>query len=320
MAASVAAALVVALSVTGGREAGPGQRATSDLPALTTQTTQTTPESPPQTPKAPKTRAVPPAASAAPSATALGSPVPPARVPADGSVARSVERGASLRLATSPARLDEVAQGVVQTTDGVGGFVRNSAVDSRPGRGGGASFELEIPTQRLQTALARLSQLASVRSRRESSTDVTEQVTFARNRVAARRVERTALLKQLAAAKSLEETARIRARLRSIEARLREANASRAALRRRTTYSAVAVEIITQRARTDTGAAAWTPRDALGDAVRVLEVAAGVALVALAVLLPLTLLLALLWPIGHLLQRRWREQALNHSTNPTNAN
>ena len=55
----------------------------------------------------------------------------------------------------------------------------------------------------------------------------------------------------------------------------------------------------------------WTPRDALGDAGRVLEVAAGVALVALAVLLPLALLALIAWPLGRAVQRRRREGALD---------
>ena len=186
----------------------------------------------------------------------------------------------------------------MRVTDGVGGFVRSSAVDSRPGLGGGAVFELEIPSARLQTALARLSQLASVRSRTESSQDVTEQVTFMRNRVVALRAERRSLLRQLAAAPSLAETARLRDRLRSIDARLRDAKQSRAALRRRTAYSAVSLQIVTERPREDSGGGAWTPGDALDDAARVLEVAAGVTLVALAVLLPLGLLALLGWPLA----------------------
>lgn len=244
---------------------------------------------------------------------------PPSGGTADDAARRSVERGVNLRLATSPKGLDDVAQGVVRVTDAVGGYVRSSTVDSRPGLGGGASFDLQIPVARLQSALSRLSQLAKVRSRTESSVDVTGQVVLARNRAAARKAERRALLRQLEAAKSVSETARIRERLRSIEARLREANAARAGLRRRTAYSAVAVQVVTERGGAAAAPSKWTPSDALGDARRVLEVFAGVALVALAVLVPLSLLLLLLWPLARVGQRRRREQALETSQSPASS-
>ncbi len=244
-----------------------------------------------------------------PSAPALGAPVPAPVTPST-SPNRRVERGATLRLATTPQRLDDIASRVVRVTDGVGGFVRSSAVDSRPGLGGGATFELQIPVRRLSTALARLSALASVRSRNESSLDVTEQVEQARDRVVALKAERRSLLRQLERATSLDETTRLRARLRSVEARLDSATSVRAQLRQRTTYSAVLVEVVTEKPR-DEAAGPWTPRDALGDAGRVLEVSAGVALVALAVLLPLALLALIAWPLGRAVQRRRREGALD---------
>ncbi len=247
----------------------------------------------------------------------LGS-LPPVPAPITGDpINRNVERGANLRLATTPKRLDEVSGRVVRVTDGVGGFVRSSSVDSRSGLGGGATFELQIPVTRLQTALARLSQLASVRSRTESSLDVTEQVTFARNRVVALRAERRSLLRQLEAAPSLDETARLRARLRSIEARLDSAQSVRAQLRQRTTYSPVFVQIVTERPRSGADAGPWTPRDALDDAGRVLEIAAGVALIALAVLMPLALIAAVAWPLVRVARRRRREQALDATAGAT---
>ena len=158
------------------------------------------------------------------SALAPGSSSPALPAPSSGSLEtarRSVQRGANLTLATSAGRLDDVASGVLGVTDGVGGIVRSSAIDSRPS-GGAASFDLEIPTARLQAALARLSQLASVRSRNESSIDVTEQVTYARNRVVALKAERRALLRRLAAGPGFDETdtpARAAARRRRAPAR-----------------------------------------------------------------------------------------------------
>ena len=52
------------------------------------------------------------------------------------------------------------------------------------------------------------------------------------------------------------------------------------------------------RAGGDDEGGAWTPGDAFDDALRVLEVVAGVALIAAAVLLPLALVWLLAW-LGH---------------------
>jgi ABC-type phosphate/phosphonate transport system permease subunit len=55
----------------------------------------------------------------------------------------------------------------------------------------------------------------------------------------------------------------------------------------------------------------WTPRDAWHDALRVLEVAAGIALIAFAVALPLVLLGAPAWIATRRLTQRRRERALD---------
>jgi hypothetical protein len=61
----------------------------------------------------------------------------------------------------------------------------------------------------------------------------------------------------------------------------------------------------------ETGGGGWSPRDALGDAARILEVMAGVAVVALAVAVPLGLLGAALAFGARGLRRRGRERALD---------
>ena len=240
----------------------------------------------------------------------LSAPVPTPVTPST-SRNRSVERGATLRLATTPRRLDDVASRVVRVTDGVGGFVRSSAVDSRPGSAAGRRSSCRSPCARLSDrARAPVRSWRSVRSRNESSLDVTEQVEQARDRVAGAQGRAPLAAAPARARDHLDETARLRARLRSIEARLDDARRSARQLRQRTTYSAVLVEVVTEKPREE-AAGPWTPRDALGDAGRVLEVAAGVALVALAVLLPLALLALIAWPLGRAVQRRRREGALD---------
>ena len=319
--ASGAAAAVLAVSLSGGSDRAALDAPVASAPASIAAGAAGPPEvatTAPNTLRAAKAPASVQAADSAVAPSASGAAAPhastaaPSPVPAASAAPRSVERGASLRLATTPKRLDEVAAGVVRTTDQAGGFVMSSSVDARPGTGGGATFDLRIPSSRLQSALAQLSQLAHVRSRTQSSFDVTGQVGSAAGRIASLRAARRSLLQQLAAAPTDVAAAALRARLRSVDRRLAQAKAVRADLRRRTSYSTVAVQVVTERpAAGASGGGSWTPRDALHDAGRVLTIVLGGLLVGLAALLPLALLAAVLVPLARIARRRRREHALD---------
>ena len=97
-----------------------------------------------------------------------------------------------------------------------------------------------------------------------------------------------------------------------MDARVERAEVERAALRRRTAYSAIALDVVTERPSAGaTGGGDWTPRDALGDALRVLSVAFGAALVALAALVPVALLAAGGLGLWRVLRARRRHSALS---------
>jgi len=239
-------------------------------------------------------------------------PVPGGGSPgSDGRDRRAQERSAALVLAARPREIEQVAAGILRVTDAAGGFVASSSVAS--GGGSGGSFELRIPNARLNKALADLSRLAKVRERTQSSRDITAQTVSARERLREARREREGLLRALANAATLNETEAVKARLRSVN---REIAAARASVRRvvnRAAYANVSVELVADRG----GAAApvddgrWTPGDALRDAVRVLEVAAGIAVIVLALLLPIALLGGLGALAGRMLGHRRRERALD---------
>ena len=72
----------------------------------------------------------------------------------------------------------------------------------------------------------------------------------------------------------------------------------------------MSVSLVPSRAGDD-DSGAWTPADAFDDALRVLEVAAGVALIAAAVLLPVALIWLLAWLARRGVSRRRRERALD---------
>jgi hypothetical protein len=224
---------------------------------------------------------------------------------------RKVERSAELSLAAERGQVPEVADGVLRTVDRLGGFVVSSSV-SDGGRETGATFDLRVPSARLQQAIAGLSKLAHVRSRTENALDITGRFASPRRRLADGLAERQGLLRQLARADTANETASVRTRLRIVNRRIDRARAQLRRLQNRVSYAAVSVEVEPRRGSGGSGdAGAWSPGDALDDALSVLGTSLGIALVATAVLLPLSLLVAVLWGGNRLFLRRRRERTLD---------
>jgi Domain of unknown function (DUF4349) len=262
-------------------------------------------------------------AESADSSSTFAEPLPPGSVPpapsqgsprTDARDRRFVERSASLVLAARPRDIDTVSARIQEVTRQQGGFVVSSTVSSST-NGGHGEFELRIPSRNLDAAMAALSRLGAVRERAQSAQDITAQSVSARTRLKDARTERESLLKQLADATTLEEAEAIRARLRIVS---REIEGARAEVRRvnnRAAFSTVAVTLVADRGAVAPGAeeddGAWSPGDAWNDAVRVLEVVAGVALIVLAVALPLGLVVLIAVVMVRVARRRRREHALD---------
>ncbi|HKH17278.1 MAG TPA: DUF4349 domain-containing protein [Solirubrobacteraceae bacterium] len=241
--------------------------------------------------------------------------VPPAPSPgsprSDGRERRSVERSASLTLAARPGDIDTVSARIQDVTRQQSGFVVASTVSSSQG-GGGGTFELRIPTRNLDSAMAALSRLGKVRERAQRAQDITAATVSARSRLKDARAERKSLLRQLARAVTLTQTESIRARLRLVSREIEQARAGVRRVNNRAAYSTVSVTLVADASAAVPGKDDdWTPGDAAGDALRVLEVAAGVALIGLAAALPLALLGALGAIATRWSRRRRREQALD---------
>src|SRR5215213_7367521 len=116
------------------------------------------------------------------SGSSIAAPRPGGRSPSsDSRRQRLQERSAALTLAARPRDIEDVADGIVHVTDAAGGFVASSTVSG--GGNAGGTFELRIPTARLQKALADLSRLAHVRERSQSTVDITAEGVSARERV-----------------------------------------------------------------------------------------------------------------------------------------
>lgn len=292
-AASVLLALVVAVSALRGPQAtGVGGSAVAPSSEVR---------------QAPSTGAAGEGEAAAPSAVAP--PSPPGQLP--GRRDRRVERQAALILSADPERIDEVADGVIRVVDRHQGIVANSTVQSADDGRGGASFDLRIPVTRLGPALAELSQLAHVRSRTQSSQDVTGAHASAGERLRESSAERSSLLRQLARADTTNEAESIRARLRIVNGQIARTRTELARLGERTSYASVTLAIQPEGADQGTGGYGWTPRDALNDAVRILQFVASVLVVALALVLPLAVIGLTAAYGARVMRRRRREQALD---------
>lgn len=246
-------------------------------------------------------------AEAAPQSTIAPSPpiAPPDRNLAPNAAKREVERTVSMTLSTERSEVPEVADGVVEVTDRYKGFVVSSNV-SEGAEVARASFDLRIPTARLQEAVADLSGLAHVKSRNEGSLDITAPTVSARERTADAKAEIDGLLEQLAAAGSTTESEAIRAQLRSARAELAAARNELQSLEQRAQLTAVSLTVTG-----DGDGGPWTIGDAADDALDVLRAVAGAALITLAVLVPLALIGFLFWLANRALVRRGRESALD---------
>lgn len=223
---------------------------------------------------------------------------------------RKVERDASVELGTSPQHVDDVAQDVLGAVARFDGIVDQSSVQTGAG-GGSAQFQLRIPAARLQPALAALSQLpdAHVLARTDDTRDVNQGYVSLRRRLADARAERAGVLRALANASTAGAAQRLRVRLQMLDFTIANAERSQRALDRRVDYSRVGVAV-----RADAGgdgSGAFTIGRAGHDALRVLEVAVGVVVIAAAALLPVALLAALAWPLARAVRRRRREEALS---------
>jgi hypothetical protein len=244
-----------------------------------------------------------------PAAPASAPPGTAAPAPPGTAAGRQVERAAELTLTPRPREIQAVADGVARTTQAIGGYVESSQV-STTGDGGSASLRLRLPSARLATAIERLSALAPVGALSQSTDDITGATGVAAERVADARAERRALLRALGRATSDRQVSVLRERLRLNRSRLAAAKGALAGWRRRARLATVNVTVRPSE-RTGESGGAWTPRDALHDALGVLQVAAGVALVAAAVLLPLLLLAFPVAVAVRIAVRRRREHALD---------
>lgn len=244
--------------------------------------------------------------------SASGTSAPTVQPPTTG---RKIVQGAQLNLTAAPNRVDDVAQEIYDVVGQANGIVESSSV-TQGGPGGYANFQLSMPSARLGQTMTQLSSLnyAQVVSRTDSSQDITDQYGAATRALADARALRTSLLKQLASAATTEQVDSLNAQIHDAEASISSDQATLNRLNHQVNYSEVYVNVqakSTPAPVSHGGGGGFTLGRAAHDAGRVLMVGAGVALIAIAVLAPIGLLVAVLWWVGSTLKRRRREQALD---------
>lgn len=249
---------------------------------------------PPATPEQQERAAAESAAGADTSAAApKASAAPSTELP--GRTQREVERSATLDLTVPEDEVQKTADEVVRATDRVGGIVQSSSINVGKATAGQAQFDLRVPSDRLDEALTAYSKLGSVADRTQDAQDITNVVISAEDRLADARAARRALLRALGRADTEREVASIRARLRLTRQDIARQEAALRAARARADRATIAVTIT----GSDNGTAgpggadddgSWSLGDALRDAGRLLEVAAGALVVGAAAALPLLIL------------------------------
>jgi hypothetical protein len=250
-----------------------------------------------------------------PGGSLTGSGLPPSSSLAPSSGNRQIVQSAQLALSARPSRIDSVAQQVFEVVGAQNGVVNSSNVTAANNATGYAQFELSVPSANLGQTMAALSRLrgASVLSRTDDTQDVTGQLGGDGRRLADARALRTSLLRELAIATTTTAIDSLHAQIRDANASIASDLATLRSMHRQVDFSNISVTINASMVPGHPVApgGGFTIGKAAHDAGRVLVVAAGVALITLAVLVPVGMLVALgLW-LAYAIRRRRREQALD---------
>ncbi len=224
------------------------------------------------------------------------------------SSSRVQQRAASITLAPKPEAVQSVADQVAQLASRDGGFVQSSQVRLQRGAGGEANVQLSLPSARLSAALAELARLAPTRAQSTSLQDITDEYGAARAKLADALAERQALLRALSKASTQGEIESLRTRLGLLGGDVVKDRAALANVSKRGGTATVEVTVLGD---AHAGGERSTLENGLHDAGDVLKVSLAVALVALAVLVPLALIVALAALGWRASRRRVRERALS---------
>lgn len=219
--------------------------------------------------------------------------------------ARLQQLGASVTLVTGSERVQEAADAVSRLGTSYGGFLASSHVQVHAGGASEAQLVLSLPSAKLSQAIAALGRIAPERAVEQESQDITSSYEQVQRHLRDDEAVRRALLRALAAATTEGEIESLRGQLASNRTALAGDRQALHAVSRRASTARLEVAI----AGASTGHALTLGRG-LHDAGDVLAVAGAVVLIALAVLLPLAVLVFACAALARSWRRRRREAAL----------
>ena len=227
---------------------------------------------------------------------------------------RKVAQEAEITLGTKPENVQDVSNDVIEVVDDHNGIVLDSSVVDGPAGKAGASFSLMIPSARLESAIAELSGIADLRARNQETEDITAPTLTVQDSLQTARARVESLVNELAETTTEEDRARIEDELGQERRQVARITTRLNNLERRANLTPVAVKVETGG---DTGSgdddSSWGIGDALDDAAKMLSVSAGVALVALAVAIPIGLMVLLALALNRAWIRRSRRRALEEN-------
>jgi Domain of unknown function (DUF4349) len=244
-----------------------------------------------------------------PAGSSAGYQLEGAPQPRAGADHRAIERDAELVLRTQPGEVGKASREVFGAIHAANGVVLSSSVRDQGGESS-ARFQLLVPSAQLGDTLASLSQIAEVRSRHESTLDITAPTVSIGDRLKDSEATIEGMLTQLGAAESYGERALLERQLRHERQRAAVLRSRLDQLRRRADFARISLRI---ESGSDAGAAVsgrWGVDDALHDAGRILAIAAGVAVIGLAILGPVALFGLLAWLATRIWLSRQRLRAL----------
>ncbi len=228
-------------------------------------------------------------------------------------------RSAQLSLTTPNQHVDQVAQEIFGVVSAEHGTVLSSHITTAATNSGGgyAAFSLSIPTGNLQDAMTQLARLhyAAVSSSTDGSQNVSHQYNSDQRQLKDAIALRTSLLKQLQTAYTQQAIDSIKAQLKLAEQQITTWQSTLNSLQHRISYSNLSVQVNQNGLPfvpvTKHHSSGFTIGRAGHDALHVLVVSAGVALIAQAVAIPIGLVVALLMWLWVWLRQRRREHALD---------
>jgi uncharacterized protein DUF4349/sigma-70-like protein len=233
------------------------------------------------------------------------------RATAEDVTAAAFERAYHKRSRADPSDVRAGAAKVFETVHAYDGIVLRSSISDGAEGDAGATFDLLTPSGKLGDALAAFSGIAEVRSRHEASQDITAPTVHASERLQDSRAKIEGLLLQLSQADSDGERGAVETELRAERHHATALRSSLTSLNRRANLSHVSLRIETgESAAGESSGGSWGIDDALSDAGHILAIAAGVTLIALAIVAPLALIALLVWFARRLWVKRNREHAL----------